>query len=115
MNKDQFEGKWHQFKGKIKEKWGKLTDNEMTRINGNYEQFVGSLQKHYGYQKEQAEKEFKNWNWGSSSGKNDAGCKGSCGTDKKWPSERKDEGNRGNRWDSGSKDEDTHGKKRKAG
>ena len=66
MNRDQFEGKWKQFKGKIKEKWGKLTDNDLSKINGNYDQFVGSLQERYGYQRERAEKEFEQWNWGES-------------------------------------------------
>jgi len=57
MNREQFEGNWHQLKGKIKEKWGKLTDDDVAIINGKYEQFVGKLQERYGYSKEQAEKE----------------------------------------------------------
>lgn len=61
MNKDQFEGQWTQFKGKMKEKWGKLTDDDMTRINGKYDQFIGILQKRYGYAKEKAEEELRNW------------------------------------------------------
>ena len=63
MNREQFEGNWHQLKGKIKEKWGKLTDDDMTRINGKYEQFVGILQKKYGYTREQAERESSTWNY----------------------------------------------------
>lgn len=61
MNKEQFEGQWNQLKGKIKEKWGKLTDDEITQINGKYDQFVGTLQKKYGYHKERIEEELKNW------------------------------------------------------
>lgn len=61
MNKDQFEGNWHQLKGRIKEKWGKLTDNEITQINGKYEQLIGILQKKYGYAKSQAEDAVRNW------------------------------------------------------
>ncbi|MBA3957017.1 MAG: CsbD family protein [Parachlamydiaceae bacterium] len=61
MNKEQFEGEWQQLKGKIKEKWGKLTDDEITEINGKYDQFLGKLQKKYGYAKEKAEDEVKNW------------------------------------------------------
>lgn len=61
MNREQFSGRWHEFKGKVKEKWGRLTDNEITQINGSYERLVGLLQKHYGYAKEQAEKELGNW------------------------------------------------------
>jgi len=71
MNKDKFEGKWKEFKGKVKEKWGKLTDNDLTQINGKYDQFVGTLQKRYGYEKEQAEKEFNSWNWGETRGSKD--------------------------------------------
>ena len=63
MNREQFEGNWHQLKGKIKEKWGKLTDDDMTRINGKYEQFLGALQKKYGYTREQAERESSTWNY----------------------------------------------------
>lgn len=61
MNREQFFGKWHEFKGKIKQKWGKFTDNEISQINGSYERVVGLLQKHYGYAKEQAEKELNHW------------------------------------------------------
>lgn len=59
MNKDLFEGKWHEYKGKIKEKWGKLTDNDLTQINGKRELLVGKLQTHYGYAKDKAENELK--------------------------------------------------------
>lgn len=61
MNKEQFEGQWKEVKGKIKEKWGKLTDDEITQINGKYDQLVGHLEKKYGYRKEQAEEEIRNW------------------------------------------------------
>ena len=57
MNKDLLEGKWHQFKGKIKEKWGKLTDDDLKKIDGKKESFLGYLQTHYGYAKDRAEKE----------------------------------------------------------
>lgn len=63
MNKEIFEGKWHELKGKVKEKWGKLTDDEITRIDGDWEQMVGSLEKRYGYKRDQAEKELKNWKY----------------------------------------------------
>lgn len=59
MNEDIFEGKWQQMKGKVKEKWGKLTDNDLTRINGARDQLLGSLQEAYGWQKERAEEEVK--------------------------------------------------------
>jgi len=61
MNKDQADGNWKQFKGKEKEKWGKLTDDDLTVIEGKREQLVGKIQERYGYQKEAAEKEVKSW------------------------------------------------------
>ena len=62
MGKDNFEGSWKEFKGKVKEKWGKLTDNDLMQINGKYDQFLGALQKRYGYEKDRAEREFSSWN-----------------------------------------------------
>lgn len=61
MNSDMFKGKWHQIKGKIKEKWGKLTDNDIHEINGRREQFLGKLQERYGWSKERAQEEFNRW------------------------------------------------------
>lgn len=57
MNWDQITGKWQQFKGNVKEKWGKLTDDDLTAIAGKRDQMVGKLQERYGYAKERAEKE----------------------------------------------------------
>jgi uncharacterized protein YjbJ (UPF0337 family) len=57
MNSDQFQGKWKQISGKVKEKWGKLTDDDITTINGKREQLVGKLQERYGLAKDQAEKQ----------------------------------------------------------
>lgn len=57
MNWDQITGNWKQFKGKVKEKWGKLTDDDMIALDGKRDQLVGVLQKRYGYEKAQAEKE----------------------------------------------------------
>jgi len=61
MNKDQADGNWKQFKGKVKEKWGKLTDDDLTVVEGKRDQLVGTIQERYGYQKDQAEKELKEW------------------------------------------------------
>ncbi|MFS2224105.1 CsbD family protein [Pantoea sp. B65] len=61
MNSDQASGNWKQFKGKVKEKWGKLTDDDMTVIEGKRDQLVGKIQERYGYAKDQAEKEVKEW------------------------------------------------------
>jgi uncharacterized protein YjbJ (UPF0337 family) len=57
MNWDQIKGDWKQLSGKVKEKWGKLTDNDLTTIAGKRDQLAGILQQKYGYAKEQAEKE----------------------------------------------------------
>jgi len=55
MNKDQVKGGWKEVKGKIKEKWGKLTDDDLLEIEGDQEQLAGRLQKRYGVAREQAE------------------------------------------------------------
>jgi uncharacterized protein YjbJ (UPF0337 family) len=57
MNWDQIAGNWKQFHGKVKEKWGKLTDDDLTTIAGKRDQLAGFLQQKYGYAKDQAEKE----------------------------------------------------------
>ena len=57
MNWDTIKGQWKQVTGKVKQKWGKLTDDDLTSIAGKRDQLVGKLQQHYGYAKEQAEKE----------------------------------------------------------
>ena len=58
MNKDQVEGKWEQLKGKAKEKWGKLTDDDWKVAEGKRDQIAGKIQEHYGYTKEQAQTEW---------------------------------------------------------
>ena len=57
MNWDQVEGKWKQYRGQAKEKWGKLTDDDLDVIDGRREQLVGRIQERYGIQKEVAEKQ----------------------------------------------------------
>jgi uncharacterized protein YjbJ (UPF0337 family) len=57
VNWDQVEGKWMQLKGDIKSAWGKLTDQDLTDIEGKYDKLVGKLQEMYGYGKDRAEKE----------------------------------------------------------
>jgi uncharacterized protein YjbJ (UPF0337 family) len=61
MNKNTLRGEWSLIKGKIKEKWGKLTDDDLTEINGKREQLLGKIQKKYGLAKEQAEQELTEW------------------------------------------------------
>jgi uncharacterized protein YjbJ (UPF0337 family) len=57
MNWDAVKGQWKQFKGKAKEKWGALTDDELDEIAGKKDQLVGKLQERYGYAKDRAEQE----------------------------------------------------------
>lgn len=57
MNKDIIKGHWHEIKGNLKQQWGKLTDDQITQMQGSYEELEGALQKSYGYQKDQAKKE----------------------------------------------------------
>lgn len=61
MNKDQVEGNWKQFKGKIKEQWGKLTDDDLDVIAGKKDQLIGRIQERQGIAKEEAEKQFEAW------------------------------------------------------
>ncbi|MEJ2231042.1 MAG: CsbD family protein [Nitrospirales bacterium] len=53
MNKDQFKGKWDQFKGDLKKQWGKFSDNDLNEIEGDFEKFNGKLQEVYGNQKQE--------------------------------------------------------------
>jgi uncharacterized protein YjbJ (UPF0337 family) len=61
MNWDRVEGNWKQFTGRVKEKWGKLTDDEIAQIAGSREQLEGKIQARYGYQKDQVKKEVDDW------------------------------------------------------
>ncbi len=65
MNQEPASGNWKIFTGKIKEQWGKLTDDDLKVLEGNRDQLVGSVQKRYGIEKEEAERqvnEFRNRN-----------------------------------------------------
>lgn len=61
MNWDQIKGQWTQYKGRAKEQWGKLTDDDLERIEGNRDQFVGRIQERYGLAKEEAERQVDEW------------------------------------------------------
>ena len=56
MNSDQLEGKWKQLKGSVKQQWGKLTDDDLTFINGKSDQLVGKVQERYGIARDEAQK-----------------------------------------------------------
>lgn len=57
INKDVVQGHWTEIKGKLRQKWGKLTDDEISQFKGSYEEVLGAIQKNYGYQKEEAKRE----------------------------------------------------------
>jgi uncharacterized protein YjbJ (UPF0337 family) len=57
MNRDVAAGKWRQLVGKVKEQWGKLTDDELRQVEGKYDKLAGLLREKYSYTKERAEEE----------------------------------------------------------
>jgi len=61
MNADQLKGKWMQFKGELKQKWGKFTDNDLLQIGGNYDRFVSKVQEHYAENKDELMKWAHEW------------------------------------------------------
>lgn len=67
MNKDIAKGNFKQLKGKIKEQWGKLTDDEIDQLEGHTEILAGKLQERYGWEKEEAEAQVRDFrtrhNW----------------------------------------------------
>ncbi len=61
MDWDRISGGWKEFRGKVKETWGQLTDDELDQIDGNREQLEGRIQQKYGYAKDQARQEVDDW------------------------------------------------------
>jgi uncharacterized protein YjbJ (UPF0337 family) len=61
MNWDRVEGNWKQFKGKVRQQWGKLTDDDLDVIEGKRTELTGRLQERYGYARDQAEREIDDW------------------------------------------------------
>jgi len=61
MNWDQIAGNWKQIKGVVREKWGKLTDDDMDVIAGRREILLGKIQEKHGIAREEAEKQLKAW------------------------------------------------------
>ena len=57
MNADVFKGKWMQVKGEVKSQWGKLTDDDLDRVEGDTEKLIGRVQERYGYAREDAQRE----------------------------------------------------------
>jgi len=61
MNEDTIKGNWKQFKGKVKEQWGKLTDDDLDVIAGKRDQLVGKIQERHGIARDDAEKQVSDW------------------------------------------------------
>ena len=61
MNQDTLQGNWKQLKGKAKERWGKLTDDELDQVEGRSEQLAGKIQEKYGKSKDEAEREVQDF------------------------------------------------------
>lgn len=58
---DRIAGQWKQFTGDVKNKWGKLTDDELLQINGKREYLVGKIQERYGIAKDEADRQVDEW------------------------------------------------------
>jgi uncharacterized protein YjbJ (UPF0337 family) len=61
MNWDRIEGDWKQFKGKVRQQWGKLTDDDMDVVKGKRTELADRIQQRYGVAREQAEREIDSW------------------------------------------------------
>jgi uncharacterized protein YjbJ (UPF0337 family) len=61
MNWDQIEGKWKQFKGSARQRWGEITDDDYERVAGKRDKMVGLVQEKYGKAKADAEREVDDW------------------------------------------------------
>lgn len=61
MNTDILKGEWSELKGAIKQRWGKLTDDDLLRIDGSREKLAGRIQKTYGLARDEAEKQLEEW------------------------------------------------------
>ena len=61
MNEDTVKGNWTQFKGKVKEQWGKLTDDDLDVIAGKRDQLLGKVQQRQGIARDEAEKQVSDW------------------------------------------------------
>lgn len=61
MNSDEMRGKWNQLKGSVKLQWAKLTDDDLTAIDGHRDRLVGKIQERYGIAREEAERQLNQW------------------------------------------------------
>jgi uncharacterized protein YjbJ (UPF0337 family) len=61
MNWDRVEGNWKTFKGKVRQQWGKLTDDDLDVIGGRRDELIGRIQNAYGMARDEAEKQVTAW------------------------------------------------------
>jgi uncharacterized protein YjbJ (UPF0337 family) len=61
MNEDTLKGQWMQLKGRVRERWGKLTNDDLDVIQGNTEQLAGKIQERYGLAREEAHRAVDSW------------------------------------------------------
>lgn len=61
MNKDIVKGNWKQLKGEVQKKWGELTDEDLSKIEGSREKLIGIVQEKYGISQDEAERQVENW------------------------------------------------------
>jgi uncharacterized protein YjbJ (UPF0337 family) len=61
MNSDEMRGKWNQLKGSVKQQWAKLTDDDLTAIDGQRDKLIGKIQERYGIAREDAERQLSQW------------------------------------------------------
>jgi uncharacterized protein YjbJ (UPF0337 family) len=61
MNEPYAKGKWNELKGRVREQWGELTDDDLDRIEGRRDQLLGLLQQRYGKARSDAERELTRW------------------------------------------------------
>jgi uncharacterized protein YjbJ (UPF0337 family) len=61
MNKEQLEGNWSQLKGKVREQWGKLTDDDIAVVNGRRDQLAGKIEERYGLAKAEVAQQIAQW------------------------------------------------------
>ncbi|WP_284616662.1 CsbD family protein [Aquabacterium humicola] len=71
MNRARIEGHWKQLKGRLRERWGRWTDDELAMIEGRREQLSGRIQERYGIARDEAERQLARWRHGAQPGTHD--------------------------------------------
>jgi uncharacterized protein YjbJ (UPF0337 family) len=61
MNREQMAGNWRVMRGKVKEQWGRLTNDDLDVIQGKHDQLVGKIQQRYGKERDQVERDVDRW------------------------------------------------------